>query len=93
MKKLKIHQFKCDGCGTEFERADTQAIQYGLKKGWKNYCTNECRLESRRKVKRDTDRIKELEKIAWSNMTGEDVTNNLSEKEADEYEKLMYEDD
>jgi len=38
-------------------------------------------------------RIKELEKKAWSNITGEEVMNNLSEAEAKEYEELMYGDD
>jgi len=35
------------------------------------------------------ERIEELESKAWKNMTGEDVANNLSEKEAKEYYKLL----
>ena len=34
-------------------------------------------------------RIDELEQKAWENMTGEDVANNLSKEEAEEYYDLL----
>ena len=34
-------------------------------------------------------RIDELEQKAWDNMIGEDVANNLSNEEAEEYYKLL----
>lgn len=35
------------------------------------------------------DRLRELEQIALSRMTGEQITNELTEEERKEYEKLM----
>lgn len=43
--------------------------------------------------KEKVTRVRELELKALSNMTGEEVTDNLNDLEADEYNKLAYGDD
>ena len=61
-----------------------------------NYTDNQDResysIEEEEEEKEEDDkqkRLDELEQKAWENMTGEDVANNLSKEEAEEYYKLL----